>query len=269
MKNLLWSFLEQNPWYGFIGIILSIVGIIATIYFAKKSRKEKDPKYFLRTHNLIRDFSNQLKALEINYAGQTISNLTVTRIFFWNNGMDTIDKVDIAEASPILIKMKNDYKILSAKVLYTKNATNRFSILQHPDESILINFDYLDKNEGGVIQILHTGQSSNDIELLGAIKGCGEPKLYGYQNSFNIPPYFLKIIKRFNSAKNKKIILSIISFIAPFLLLAAELLPNNCSSNLNSVPIWIFTVIIFILYWSFGFYILRRKLPKEFEKYNE
>ena len=35
-----------------------------------------------------------------------------------------------------------------------------------------INFEYLDRNNGGSIQLYHTGKSNKDIELLGKIKGC-------------------------------------------------------------------------------------------------
>ena len=35
-------------------------------------------------------------------------------------------------------------------------------------------FDYLDKDDGGVIQIVHTGKSSDDVNVEGAIKGAKE-----------------------------------------------------------------------------------------------
>ncbi len=37
-----------------------------------------------------------------------------------------------------------------------------------------MNFGYLDKNEGAVFQLLHTGKSGQDIEIHGRIKSFGE-----------------------------------------------------------------------------------------------
>jgi hypothetical protein len=39
-----------------------------------------------------------------------------------------------------------------------------------------MNFEYLDKNDGAILQIVHTGKSSADIKIGGTIKGVGKPE---------------------------------------------------------------------------------------------
>ncbi|MCZ7363103.1 MAG: hypothetical protein O8C58_07200, partial [Candidatus Methanoperedens sp.] len=112
--------------------------------------------------------------MEMLYAGERIENLTATKIAFWNAGNVTISSNDFASKKPFTIKVKEckilrtepytvsvktGYKILDVKKLYY-NPINQVEIKCSKDKSqIKINFEYLAKNEGAIIQLLHTGKS--------------------------------------------------------------------------------------------------------------
>jgi len=161
---------------GVFGIILAVIGLISTYYFYKKSNKVKKPYYQIRSYNLIRDFVSNIQDLEIRYAGELIENLTVSRIAFWNAGNETIDKDDIVESDPIAIATHRDFKILKPEIIAVNDNANNFSIVRDVTSILGINFDYIDENNGIVIQIFHTGKSSEDIDVIGKIKGAGVPK---------------------------------------------------------------------------------------------
>lgn len=164
-----------NPWLTVLSLIVAIIGIILTIIFYFKSKKVKSPCYAIRSNNIIKDFVSKFEALEMRYAGQVIKNLTVSKIAFWNTGGETIDKDDIIRADPIVISIKNDFKILDFKIIAMDNKTNNFQLARNEDQSnVNINFDYIDKNDGIVIQLIHTGYSNNDIDIHGRLKGAGE-----------------------------------------------------------------------------------------------
>lgn len=176
----LWSklteWLKENPWLTVLGFLLTLIGVILSIIFYIKSRRTKEPCHAIRSANLIQDFTSRFEKLEIKYAGEPISNFTTTKVAFWNNGKDTINDSDIVSADPLMIRVKDGYKIFDSNVLYTKQDANQFKILPSEDGShVLIQFDYLDRGEGGVIRLLHTGKSSCDIEFCGTIKGAGKP----------------------------------------------------------------------------------------------
>ena len=161
----------------FIGIFVGIAGIVIAImtYFA--STKKKLPRYAIRSANLVEGSVTRIKSLEMLYGGQKIENLTATRIALWNAGRETIQGSDIARADPLRITSEADMKILSAEVMEQKNPANQFSVSVSGDQNCAeLSFDYLDKNEGAVLQLLHSGTRWSKIEVQGRIKGAGCPE---------------------------------------------------------------------------------------------
>jgi hypothetical protein len=108
--------------------------------------------------------------LEVTYKGHKVDNLTVSKILFWNNGYDTIDSADIVSTDPLRIDSVN--QILDAVIIKTNNSSNQIIAAIGVDgASVNIAFDYLDKNDGAIIQVVHAGKSSNDLSLKGKLKG--------------------------------------------------------------------------------------------------
>lgn len=170
------EFLGTNPWLSIISFVIAVMGVALAIVFYIKGKRVKLPYYAIRSANIVSDFGSWMKPLEMRYSSQLIENLTVTKMAFWNAGRDTIDHQDIARADPLTLHVKESYKILDAKILSEKTPANKFSITTSPDQSSLtLEFDYIDKDEGAVIQLIHTGKSGEDIDFGGSIKGAGKP----------------------------------------------------------------------------------------------
>lgn len=170
------EFLGTNPWLSIISFVIAVMGVALAIVFYIKGKRAKLPYYAIRSANIVSDFGSWMKPLEMRYSSQLIENLTVTKMAFWNAGRDTIDHQDIARADPLTLHVKESYKILDAKILSEKTPANKFSITTSPDQSSLaLEFDYIDKDEGAVIQLIHTGKSGEDIDFGGSIKGAGKP----------------------------------------------------------------------------------------------
>jgi hypothetical protein len=88
------------------------------------------------------------------YSKQKIKNLTVTKFAFWNAGKETINNTDIAKSQPLKIIIDNNHEILDFEKEYENNPANEFSFSLSDDKKILsINFDYIDKNQGFILQI--------------------------------------------------------------------------------------------------------------------
>lgn len=90
------SFLDGSSIFNLTTLILAIIGILLTIYFAAKSRRKKEPKYLMRTISLISSNIKKIKFLNILYKKLEIENLSVTKLAFWNNGKETIRSSDVA-----------------------------------------------------------------------------------------------------------------------------------------------------------------------------
>jgi hypothetical protein len=170
-------FIKSNI-FNIISLLFGLIGIILAVIFYYKSRKIKRPVYTLSSFNLFNSELKKIENLEVKYLGKTIKNLTATKFIFWNAGKGTIDRNDIPEMSRLSIKTKGDVILYGAEVIYATDNTNQVQLLrkEHGNE-IIIDFEYLDYYQGAIIKILHSGDSSVDLEILGKVKGVGNFKI--------------------------------------------------------------------------------------------
>ncbi|MCM1565126.1 MAG: hypothetical protein FNP40_10855 [Dehalobacter sp. 4CP] len=265
--------LATNPWLAIISTFIGILSLILGIIFFIKSKKTKNPKVQIRSINLLRDSVEKFNGLQILYNGNKIPNVTVTKIALWNDGKDTINNSDIASADPLLIKCKDDYLILEAKIIYTKKESNDVKLHQiEQGKSYAIEFDYLDFEEGAVIQVLHTGNSSNDIQFCGTIKSAGKVNTRKKHQKFIRPFLAIDIIDLIMKRKNFRKWFGIFYIIMGLLLLSLALFAPNSVTELTvegktfSLYLSIFLSIVFV---SFGFIVIRKRIPKGFEIFEE
>jgi len=251
------NWLETNPMLGVASFILAIASVVLAFYFYFKSKKVKLPCYAVRSINIVRDLVNKIESLEMLYGGQPIKNLTVSKIAFWNAGNDTINNQDIPIAEPLTIHIKKEYQILDAKILFTKNPANQLTISLSSDKIFVnLKFDYIDKEEGGVIQIIHTGKSNEDIEIHGLIKGVGKIN----KKSINNILFFPSKPPSAKMRRSMRYFMALTLFGTPFLIIS-EIFKGK--TDLFS------SGLLVILYWGLGYFIFKRRLPKGFDIFED
>lgn len=144
-----------------ISLFLTIISIITAIIFYLNGKKSKIPTYILRTISLVQEKIQKIETVKILYSGNKVDNLSISKIAFWNAGKDTIDHMDIAQNNPIRLIIEENYLFLEANIIYQKNPSNNFNIsLSDNNKYIDITFDYFDYEEGIVLQVFHTGNTS-------------------------------------------------------------------------------------------------------------
>lgn len=162
-----------NGWVGiFIGFL--IAGIF---YFFSLSSKE--PVYSKKSVNYISDFSSTLSDLSVFYKGQKVKNLTRTKLIFVNFGKSTIYQKDIAPKDrPRIVSDIPGINILSVKKIYEKRPVSSINLLRNPKNfnEYFIDFDFLDRDDGFIVQIIHNGISDEAIKVTGTIIGSEEIK---------------------------------------------------------------------------------------------
>jgi len=158
---------------GILGLFLAIYSLVVQI----RSNKKKEPIYFIKSRNLIRDSITQYENLSVLYSNKKVDSFTVSKILFYNRGSDVINRDDIVISDQLRITSKQSVKILGAKVLQTTKSANQFRAnLRKSRNCVSIDFEYLAKNEGAVIEVMHTGVSSADLIIAGVIKDVQEIK---------------------------------------------------------------------------------------------
>ncbi len=164
--------LVTNPYVCFtvagVGILLGIVGVLVTIYMTRT----KKPLFRIRSNNIIHGEKNSVEGLEVRYHGygQPITNLTVSRILFTNEGRGTIRKTDIIATNPVRLRIRNPFVFLSAEILEFTADINKFEIRLSQDRTeINIKFEFIDPGNYVLLQVFHTGTRSEDIHFVGTI----------------------------------------------------------------------------------------------------
>lgn len=272
------SFLDGSPIFNLTTLILAIIGILLTIYFAAKSRRKKEPKYLMRTISLISSNIKKIKFLNIHYKKLEIENLSVTKLAFWNNGRETIRSSDVAPKNPIQITIKNDFRILLCDIIYQKNESNGFVLKLSADKkNIIISFDYVDYLEGIVMQIYHTGNSSSDLVIDGHVMSYGRLS----RNNRKLP-FCLNLFSQYKKhidARMHKIILGYTAIFMGIMCTAIGILtfinPSavdkyiSVSDNAPACVSLGITSIIGLAYAHLGYIIVKRDVPKGFDIYND
>ena len=272
------SFLDGSSIFNLTTLILAIIGILLTIYFAAKSRRKKEPKYLMRTISLISSNIKKIKFLNILYKKLEIENLSVTKLAFWNNGKETIRSSDVAPKNPIQVTIKSDFRILSCDIIYQKNESNGFVLKLSADKkNIIISFDYVDYLEGIVMQIYHTGNSSSDLVIDGHVMSYGRLS----RNNRKLP-FWLNLFSQYKKhidARMHKIILGYTAIFAGIMCTAIGILTfinpsavDKYISVSDNAPAWVslvITSIIGLTYAHLGYIIVKRDVPKGFDIYND
>lgn len=175
MEQLL-NFLNENPWLNLIFLALAIVSIFISLFLYFLSKKEKSPSFNIKHFNLVKGHIRKLDRVKITYDDEEVEDLTLTRVSFWNQGRETIDKSDIAQADPIRIQLPEGAILLESSLDYVHNPVNNISIHLSEDRRCLyISFDYLYISEGCTLTLYHTADS-NEVRFLGTIKGSDRIK---------------------------------------------------------------------------------------------
>ena len=161
-----------------VGLFLSLPGIVVAVVFYYRGRRIKLPCYATTSTNLVTDLVSRLDRLQILYADEPVPTLTATKVLFWNAGADTISRTDVPEGDPIVVRVGPGLRVLDATVLKVTNLVNRFETdISNDGATVLLHFDYIDMNEGVLLQVLHTGQSGSEVSVGGTVKGAGKPRL--------------------------------------------------------------------------------------------
>lgn len=234
--------LFRNLTFNFLSFAITCISLIAAIFFYFRGKKYRKPCWDMVTSNLISDFSSNFIGLQVLYKNKAVKYFSVSKIIFWNSGKETINWHDVATADPLRVIALNNTEILDNKITSSNNIANKFTIELSKDHKVgYIKFDYIDKNQGCVLQIVHTGNTSNDLFLAGSIKGVENLQ----RRKRSVPPSFIPLKLRENFyVKNHKRIeiifilmrsIMITLFYFAFLFMAAKLSNQPTANNWSTL----------------------------------
>lgn len=185
LKNI-----SNHPLVPLGGILLGVIGIALAVIFYIRSRRVSKVRYEFISRSLVEGLSGALEGIEVTYKGETQERITVSRFVFWNAGTETIRSDDFTD-DQLRIAFPQNISILDYRIIEANDKTNKIEIgpvvsAEKEEKSFNIRFDYLDSDDGAIVQIVHDGEDGTKFSLKGSLKGnCSiaktESPAYGFE----------------------------------------------------------------------------------------
>ncbi|WP_412464439.1 hypothetical protein [Flavobacterium mekongense] len=165
------NFFNGNYLFNMISFIFGLIGILLAVIFYFKAIKEKKPNFNIKTFNLIDSKLSTINKLEIKYNNSIVRNLSVSKIAIWNAGADPIKKDDFAPNDHLRIVSRKDIIIYDFEISH-QESPNDVKANLISEKQLNLEFDFLNQNDGLIITVYHSGNTSEDILILGTFIGA-------------------------------------------------------------------------------------------------
>ena len=190
------NFQETHPEFlNWISIFIGAIAIILSIVLYLKSKPLKLLAYANRMFMVVTNRSMKIEGLQVTVHGRTTPIVTVNRIAIWNAGNRTIFSEDLSDNDPIIIDPLHNSDVFEIAILEqtkTANQANLIEVTNNPN-SREVRFDYLDPGDGILINVVHNGDSKEEFEISGSIKGGYVKKRGSYPESAIANPNVLSM----------------------------------------------------------------------------
>ena len=256
-------------WLSWIGLVIGLLGLVLSYYFYAKAERAKKPYCLTFTQTIAGHMLASVPELKITYRQRPILRLTITKLVFWNAGAETIQSQDVPSASPFRIALPKGEQVLNHKLEFVKKRANAVQLdFDVNENAINVIFDYFDKNDGFVVEILHTAKSDSALQVDAVFKGARTIVRRSAAPFLSLPKWIQKFLAsdQRSLAGLSLIAVAILSwsdrhyqYIPTWLAPLREVPPAATASNYLAE---------FLLYGGLifaGAYLFRTRLPKGFD----
>lgn len=178
---------SKSPILLYSSYLITFISFLLAIYFFLESKKERDPYFISSNYNepILKNYridSEDELGLKIilntDKKNKFIKgDIYSSKIFFWNNGKESIKKENILQK--LIIYPKGQSQILGVRILKeSRPEITKFNInLNKISNEINISFRILELNDGATIQIIYNGDESEKFFIKGIIESVKEIKV--------------------------------------------------------------------------------------------
>lgn len=165
---------------------VTFISLFIAYYSYKRRTRKKEVLYTKVNVKVFQNCNKKISDFVSQYKNKSVNSITVTRYLVWNNSSQAIRKNDIAPRDPLQFSVNSSYEILYPEIIYPKDSLNGFMLseLKKPNNFTKLSFDFINENEGAIIQIIHTGETKN-ISFSGTIIDFKKPVFIEQYDKFD------------------------------------------------------------------------------------
>ncbi|WP_193368925.1 hypothetical protein [Pelagibius marinus] len=151
------SYLFEQSW---LGIAIGLLGVAIAIY---QTVRRTGPRLIFQAsgQRLIEAGGGLLpNEVAVQYAGSQVPRVTLSQIVIWNHGAKAVRAEDVVQEDPIVFDFGNDSEVLKAEIVKRSREANKSRLLIEGDQRNILRykFSFLDRGDGVLIRVLHTGK---------------------------------------------------------------------------------------------------------------
>lgn len=152
-------------------VIGAVLGTILTILVSYFTRNKARIGYQTSNLKIIGNLGLNLpQDFEVTLSGEKIESLYRSQVIVWNDGKNTINRTDITKDDPLRVVLDSQTKIFNVSLVGCSREINKAEAFDVDGNEVEISFDFWDKKDGVVLDILHTESKSEPI-IKGTVKG--------------------------------------------------------------------------------------------------
>ncbi len=188
--------MSQRAWDMIISSIISIaITIVFGYYFIYVGERHREPTFYvdpIRTMIIDKETAADAPLKLLKASRDTTATITSDVVsaycYFFNQGQETIKRENVY--APIKIKVDTGAEILYFKLLRSSREVSGVNIIRDTtDNSLIIDFKALEKDDGLVGQLIYEGGIDTQIFIEGGIDGAKQFK----SELSNIHPVYILI----------------------------------------------------------------------------
>jgi hypothetical protein len=146
--------------------------VIAYIFYVLQARRDAPMLAFQSSSVRVVTRSEQEVGgldLAVRFKGKDVPRLTRTRMAIWNSRWAVVSGADIAENDPLRIVFRGA-EILDVRSVEGTREAIQF-VAETRDGVCFMDFEFLDRQDGIVLDLLHTGSDTDRPSIQGTVKG--------------------------------------------------------------------------------------------------
>lgn len=262
------SFWNSLSYSEVVSYSIGILGIMVSMITYFHSKRIQKPRFKKLSSVITENFFSNNSGVHIKNGDKTLDMLSISKVAFWNEGI-TLKKEEIPSKSPFRVELTNEEaQILDAYVEYAEEENDVSCEILEGGKQVIIHFEYLAKNQGMVLKILHTGRGSMDLEVKGSMKNLGK-----LRQSELLHWRFAVWVLKFISIRKSYIYIGYIFMLMGILVILKGLFTYDSFVEAHTVTLKNITLLISAgIITFFGGYIMqKREMPEKISKafYNE
>lgn len=183
--------MSGEAWAGIlIGAALTVVSTVISIWFALRPTHRRRLAWTMTTTTLVRGEGHVGDGLMVHYRGTPVATLSVSKIAIWNDGKAAIRREDLSRTDPPRFEVRGN--LMEARIVQDNHTASAFELKDLSHNAVGIEFAYLRPNDGVVLELVHTGTSSSDVDLVGEVIDADRHVWAGYYTALPLIPKDLR-----------------------------------------------------------------------------